>query len=98
MFRGLLKWSTTLSLYAMVSSEVYVISQLMSRPLNRFQVHALFGHFIERKHLPQLGDDLNNLLDRIVNLIIGIETAQAEADRRVSEFRPDAKCAQHIRG
>jgi len=52
-------------------------------------VDSLFSHFVERGKLAQLGDDLHHLVDDVVDFLLRIETAEAEADRRVSQVFAD---------
>src|SRR5712664_735169 len=52
-------------------------------------VYSLFSHFVERGKLTELGDDLHHLFDDVVDFFLRIETAEAKANRRVSQVFAD---------
>src|SRR5882724_6661671 len=80
---------------AMNANCTFICHVLCSSPLGCLPFHfrdvdSLFGHFVERRELAQLGDDLNHLVDDVVNFLLRIETAESESDRGVGEVFADA--------
>src|SRR5882672_1295083 len=86
----------TLSLYAMFRS--YSICRLMWRPLHRTQVDTLLVHFPQGGQLAQLGDLAADELHREVDLFLGREAPESEADRAVRQLVRASQGPQHIRG
>lgn len=56
-----------------------VCAPLVLRPLNRLEVDALLHHLPQRRHLAQALDVLDAILDRVIDLGLGGEAADAEA-------------------
>src|SRR5260370_28843815 len=50
-------------------------SPLGCLPLHFRNIDALFGHFVERRELAQLGDDLHHFVDNVIDLLLGVKTA-----------------------
>src|SRR5260370_15223073 len=70
---------------AMNANCSFICHVLCSSPLSCLPFHfrdidSLFGHFVERGELAQLGDDLNHLVDDVVYLLLRVETAEAESN------------------
>src|SRR5713226_4978236 len=80
----------TLSLYAMTVL-------LMRGPLHRVEVDALFVHFPQRAHLAQLADAFPDDPDRPIDVFLGREAPEGEADGAVRELVVAAERAQHVR-
>src|SRR6266540_229361 len=74
----------TLSLYAMAN--FLFLFPLVCSPLNRFQIDALFVHLIEGGHLAQSLDALDDEVRYIIDLLVGVEAADSESDRRMGEL------------
>ena len=47
-------------------------------PLNRLQVNALLDHLPQWTHLPQLPHTPTQLLNRVLNLLLGREPADSD--------------------
>src|SRR5579864_784644 len=67
-------------------------------PLHFGNVDAFLGHFIKGRKLTQLGDDLDHLVDDVVDFLLRIEAAEAEADRGVCEVFADAEGLEDVAG
>src|SRR5947209_15619211 len=70
----------------------------MCCPLHGIQVHALFEHFPQWGKLAQLADLSPQELDGVVDLLLGGEAADGEADRAVGELVRASERPQNIRG
>src|SRR5512147_263593 len=84
----------TLSLYAMAFSS----NCLVRGPLNGIEVHAFLEHLPQGRELAELRDLALDQVDRVVDLLLGRETSDREADRAVRELVAAAERAQHVRG
>ena len=80
----------TLSLYAISVS-------LVCRPLDGIQVHAVLVHFPEGRKLPELRHLALDEVGSIVDLLLGRETPERDADRAVRELVGPAERPQHVR-
>src|SRR5690606_4213791 len=67
-------------------------------PFNLGQVDTLFEHIPQRRELAQFGNRLANLLCRVVDLFLGGEAAEGEADGAVRQFVVAAQGAQYVGG
>src|SRR5213078_2474899 len=71
-------------------------SPLGCLPFHLGNIDSLFGHFVKRGELAQLGDDLNHLVNDVVDLFLRVETAEAESDRGVSEVFANTQCFEYV--
>src|SRR5277367_6820471 len=67
-------------------------------PLHLGDVDAFFGHLVKGRKLAQLGDDLHHLIDDVVDLLLRVKAAQAEADRGMGQVFANSQSLQHIAG
>src|SRR3954471_9027609 len=98
----------TLSLYAMFIScrpgqdtsgfGLCPVPASVGGPLDGIEVDSFFVHLPQRAHLAQLADALLDELHREVDVLLGREAAEGEADRAVGELVVAAQGAQHVRG
>src|SRR2546430_8165224 len=70
----------------------------MCCPLHGIQVHALLVHLPQRRELAQLADLGAQEPDSVIDLLLGGEAADREADRAVGELVRAPERAQDIRG
>src|SRR5688572_13076001 len=80
----------TFSLYGIVSR------LLVSGPLDALEVDAFLVHLPERREVAQLRNLVDDQLDHVVHLLLGVEATEAEADRGVGQLLADAEGAQHV--
>src|SRR5262249_28600232 len=64
--------------------------------LDGLEIHALEVHLPERGQIAKLLHLVDDELDDMVHLFLGIETAEAEADRRVRQLLADAEGAEDV--
>src|SRR5712691_2565335 len=69
----------------------------MCRPLHGIQVHAFLVHLPQGRQLAQLADLGAQELDGVVDLLLGGEAADGEADRAVGELVRAPERAQDVR-
>ncbi len=67
------------------------------RPSNTVQINSLLDHFPKRTHFPELLDTPAQLLNCIVNFLLGGEPAYSDPQRRMRVFLVHAQRSQHIR-
>src|SRR6266851_2070894 len=65
-------------------------------PFHFRDVDSLFGHFVKRGKLAELGDDLHHLVDDVVDFLLRVEASEAEANRGVGEVFADAYCFEYV--
>src|SRR5260370_3718644 len=70
---------------------------LLSRPLHIFQVDAFLRHLIERRKFAQPLNRFDDAVRNIIDLGLGIEAPDAEADRAVGQVIACAESLQYIR-
>src|SRR5271163_3512251 len=70
---------------------------LVRLPLNLGYVDAFLHHLVERRQLAKLLHDVDQLVRDIINLGLGVEAAQAEADRAVRDIIAKPERLQYIR-
>src|SRR5574341_2028087 len=70
----------------------------MCGPLDRVQVDAFLVHFPERRKLPQLRHFSLDQVYRVIDLFLGGEAPEGEANRAVRELVRAPERAQHVRG
>ena len=70
----------------------------VGRPLDCLEVNALLVHFIQRAHVAQVVNRTHHVLDNVVDLFVGVESADAEADTAVSQLVADAQRLEHNTG
>src|SRR6185503_12828153 len=58
----------------------------VSRPLDRLEVDPLLVHFVERRHLAEPAHARDDEIGHVVDLFVGVESADAEADGRMSQL------------
>src|SRR6185312_1986683 len=97
----------TLSLYAMVLPQPFIYPRRIRigrrdatsvrGPLHGGEIDAVLVHLPQRRQRAQLVDLAADQLDREVDLALGGEAADGEADRAVRELVAAAKRAQHVR-
>src|SRR3972149_1429750 len=81
----------TLSLYAISLTS-------MCGPLNRGQVYPFLVHLPQRRELAQLRHLLLDQRRRVVDLLLGGEAPERDADRAVRQLVVAPERAQHVRG
>src|SRR5689334_2523714 len=101
----------TLLLYAMASSSFSNLFSFPSRrdgwgwgrlpasmrcPLNRFEVDPLLVHLVKRRHLAELAHAPDDEVGHVVDLLVGVESSDAEANRRVRQLFADPHRPQHV--
>src|SRR4051812_3868791 len=67
------------------------------RPLHAGEVDPLLVHLVKRGHLPELVDLADHQIRHVVDLLLGVEAAEAEADRRVRQVVADAHGVEDVR-
>ena len=72
--------------------------RLVCDPADRLEVDAFLDHLVQRAHVAELLDGLDDATDGEVNLLLGGEATDAEADGGVSELDIDAHGAKHVAG
>src|SRR5260370_22462669 len=70
---------------------------LLSRPLHIFQVDAFLRHLIERRKFARPLNRFDDAVRNIIDLGLGIEAPDAEADRAVCQVIACAESLQYIR-
>src|SRR5580693_4040998 len=95
----------TFSLYAMTffpsfeerpTAPPEAVPCLVRRPLNALEIDPLLRHLVERRQLAKLDDLPDHQLGDVVDLFLGVEAAESEADRGVRHLLLDADRAQHV--
>src|SRR5207249_654218 len=71
---------------------------LLGLPLDRLQVHAFLGQFVEWRHLPQALDHLDRPPADPIHFLLGVEPMEAEADRRVRQLGAGSERRDDVRG
>src|ERR1700722_9916064 len=67
-------------------------------PLHLGDVDAFLGHLVKWRELAQFGDDLDHLVDHVVDFLLRVEAAEAEADRGVRQGFADAQRLEDVAG
>src|ERR1700686_4076982 len=67
------------------------------RPLHTLQVHTFFRHFIEWRQFAQTQYRLNYAVAHVIDLSLGVEAPDTEADRTVRQIVARAESLQYIR-
>ena len=70
---------------------------MLLTPLDTFQIDALLHHFPQWTHFSQSIHMLDAQVDSKIDFLLGRESTNPKADRRVSELLVDADRAQHVR-
>src|ERR1700730_1021608 len=70
-------------------SPLLTLSALGCLPVHFRDVDTFLGHFIQRGQLTQFGYHLHHLVDDVVDFLLRVETAEAKADRRMSQVFAD---------
>src|SRR5580704_3685837 len=67
-------------------------------PLHLGDVDAFLGHLVKWRKFAQLGDDLDHLVDDVVDFLLRVKAAEAEADRGVGQIFADAERLEDVAG
>src|ERR1700722_17144556 len=78
------------------AAERYLM-RCISRPLHIGQIDAFFRHFVQRRKLAQAFDGFDHAICDVIDFGLSIETADAEANRAVSQIVARAQSLQYIR-
>src|SRR4051794_40867991 len=60
--------------------------RLVRRPLNAFDIDPLLRHLVKRRKLAQLVDLADHQLGYVIDLFLGVEATEAEANRGVGHL------------
>src|SRR5882757_8380103 len=72
------------------------LPNLLACPLDALQIHAFFRHFVQRREFAQPFDRFDNTVGHVIDFSLGIEAANAEANRAVGEVIARAQSFQYI--
>ena len=70
----------------------------MRGPLNLAEVDAFLDHLVEWREFAEVLDDVDNLVADVVDLGLGVEAAQTEADGRVRDVVAEAERLEDVAG
>ena len=79
--------------------EAYALPEcLVGSPLDLGEVDAFLDHLVERGELAEVLDDGDDLVGDVVDLCLGVEAAEAEADGGVSDVVAEAEGLEDVAG